>query len=263
MQPFQEKASPAQRLTAGEVLARAQVPGAQLADVLATAGRDPLVTLDMLLPMIQRSVDAASVNAVVAFLNDMAAKGRRIDRTKLEGLHASLKPLDPAAADKLVQDLSIDDAARQTQLADYEPLLHAGDPARGRDIFFGTKVACSTCHRFGNDGGLVGPDLTKVGAIRSGRDLLESIVFPSSTFAQGYENYVVTTKKRVQFVGVIAERTEESLVLRDSSGAEVRIAQDQVTKLTRDSSSIMPDGLDRALTREEFADLLAFLQSLK
>ena len=43
-------------------------------------------------------------------------------------------------------------------------------------------------------------------AVRSGRDLIESIVFPSSTFAQGFENYVVTTKRREQFVGVIAER---------------------------------------------------------
>ena len=88
-------------------------------------------------------------------------------------------------------------------------------------------------------------------------------MFPSSTFAQGFENYVVTTKRREQFVGVIAERTEESFVLRDSSGAEVRIAQDQVAKMRRDSSSIMPEGLDRALTEEELRDLLAYLQSLK
>jgi putative heme-binding domain-containing protein len=213
--------------------------------------------------MIARSVDKRSAGAVIGHFTESAANGWRTDREKLESLHAALKPFDQEAARRLVESLTADDESRRKQLATYEPLLRGGDPARGRDIFFGTLVACSACHRIGNNGGLVGPDLTKIGAIRSGRDLLESIVFPSSTFAQGYDNYIVTTKNREQYVGIIAERTEQSLVLRDSSGAEVRLAQDQVARMTRDSSSIMPEGLDRALTREEFADLLAFLQSLK
>ena len=260
---FKEGASPTVRLAAGEVVARAQVPGERLGEVLKALWRDPLMTQDLLLPMIARSVDRQSYPVVAEYLNEGARKGWRVERSKLEELHAALRRLDASGADWLVDTLSTADDSRQERLAALEPLLRGGDAARGRSVFFGGKVACSTCHRVGEEGGLVGPDLTKVGAVRSGRDLIESIVFPSSTFAQGFENYVVTTKRREQFVGVIAERTEESFVLRDSSGAEVRIAQDQVAKMRRDSSSIMPEGLDRALTEEELRDLLAYLQALR
>jgi hypothetical protein len=52
-------------------------------------------------------------------------------------------------------------------------------------------------------------------------------------------------------------------VLRDSSGAELRLRKDQVDAMTRSAVSIMPEGLDKAMRREELRDLLAFLQSLK
>src|SRR5439155_26463326 len=79
----------------------------------------------------------------------------------------------------------------QMKLARFEPYLNGADAERGRAVFFGGKVACSVCHAVGSEGGKVGPDLTKIGAIRSGRDLLESILLPSSTFAQGYDSYQI------------------------------------------------------------------------
>ena len=81
------------------------------------------------------------------------------------------------------------------------PVSH---PGRGQAVFFGRKVACSTCHRIGGKGGQVGPDLTRIAAIRSGRDLLESIVFPGSTFARGYENYLVSLEDGRVVAGLIA-----------------------------------------------------------
>src|SRR5205814_125334 len=109
-------------------------------------------------------------------------------------------------------------ANQQNRLAQLEPLLVGGDAAKGRKIFFGTQVACSTCHRIGEEGGQVGPDLTKVGAIRSGRDILESIVFPSSTIAQGYDNYIITMKNGEQLTGLMAEKGDEAVMIRDSAG---------------------------------------------
>ena len=129
--------------------------------------------------------------------------------------------------------------------------------------FSNGRVACATCHRIGNEGGQIGPDLTRIGAIRAGRDIVESIVFPSSTIAQGYESYIVTTKDGRSVTGVITRRAGDVLVLRDSSGAELRLQKAQVEAMSRSTISLMPEGLDKAMTRDEFRDLLAFLQSLK
>src|SRR5262249_16618668 len=150
---------------------------------------------------------------------------------------------------------------RQARMVEYEPLLIGGDAGRGRAVFFGTAAACSTCHRIRGEGGRVGPDLTRIGAFRSGRDLLESILWPSSTFAQGYEAYTIATTDGRVLGGLIARQDADVLILRDSSGAETRLRRDEVEELRRSETSLMPGGLERALTREEFRDLLAFLRS--
>src|SRR6202035_5380914 len=99
-----------------------------------------------------------------------------------------------SAARPLLAHLEELQKARIARLRTLEPLLSAGgDVGRGRRVFFGEKVACYQCHTIGNQGGHVGPDLTGVGAIRSGPDLLEAIVFPSASFVPGHEVYIVET----------------------------------------------------------------------
>jgi putative heme-binding domain-containing protein len=124
-------------------------------------------------------------------------------------------------------------------------------------------VACSTCHSIGDAGGKVGPDLTKIGAIRSGRDILESIVLPNTSFAQGYDNYRATTKDGDEIMGMIARQSADAIVLRGTSGAEVQVPRTRIQELTRSTISVMPEGLELGMTEVEFGDLLAFLQGLK
>lgn len=145
----------------------------------------------------------------------------------------------------------------------FEPSLKGGDPERGRVVFSSPKVACSSCHRIGKAGGVVGPDLTRVGAIRSGRDLLESILYPSSTFAQGYDRYIVATTDGRVLDGLVARQSDEAVVLRDAGGAESRIKRGDIRDMKRQAASMMPEGLERSLSEGEFRDLLAFLQSLR
>ena len=130
-------------------------------------------------------------------------------------------------------------------------------------MFFGNKVACATCHRVGADGGQVGPDLTKVGAVRAGRDILESVVLPSASFAQGFDSYVVQTNTGEVYAGIIPQPSADVIEVRDSAGKTTRLHKDQVKRLKRQPVSIMPEGLPAALSKEEFRDLLAFLQGLK
>jgi putative heme-binding domain-containing protein len=164
---------------------------------------------------------------------------------------------------KLVQPSAEIPADAQQKLAAWEPLLGKGNPRRGRELYLSPKTACANCHAIGGDGGKVGSDLTKIGAIRSGRDLLESILFPSATLAQGYQSLTVFTTTGEDLQGVVARETEDAIVLREATGAETRIERKQIREMRPSAVSLMPSGLEQALTRDEFADLLAYLQSLR
>jgi putative membrane-bound dehydrogenase-like protein len=147
-------------------------------------------------------------------------------------------------------------------LAELEPVLQGGDENRGQQVFLG-KAGCSACHRVGKTGGVIGPDLTRVGAIRSGRDLIESLAMPSATFAQGYEPLRVELNSGDILNGMRARQLDDAFVLRDASGAETRLRSEEIKRVERSDVSIMPDGLLNGLTREEIRDLLAYLQKLK
>ena len=145
--------------------------------------------------------------------------------------------------------------------AQLEPLLTAGgDVGRGRRIFFGQKVACSSCHTIGAEGGHVGPDLTGVGAIRSGHDLLEAVVFPSASFVPGYEIYLVDIGND-RLSGVLRSQSRDAVVLVTGPHGEVRIPRSRIKSMERSTVSLMPDGFDESLSKTELTDLLAFLQA--
>jgi putative heme-binding domain-containing protein len=156
-----------------------------------------------------------------------------------------------------------DREAQQMRMANYEPLLKGGDSDRGHTVFKSARTACLTCHAVGNTGGRIGPDLTRLGAIRSGRDILESILFPSSTFAQHYEPFTIETNDGEEHTGTLVEQDERRLVLRNVSGNEITFPRSAVKQLRRTPVSVMPEGLEAALTDAEFRDLLAYLQNLK
>jgi putative heme-binding domain-containing protein len=200
---------------------------------------------------------------LVEYLTDAARRGWEPAPAELDELVAALPESVRASAAKLRDSLRDAAERRRARLAEYEPLLTGGDANRGRALFFGNKVACATCHRVGAEGGQVGPDLTKVGAVRAGRDILESIVLPSSTFAQGFDPYVVQTKSGEVYGGTIPQPDADVVEIHDSAGKTTRLHKDQVKRMQRQTVSIMPEGLPAALTKDEFRDLLAFVQSLK
>jgi putative heme-binding domain-containing protein len=168
-----------------------------------------------------------------------------------------------AAAAPLLERLEAGRQEQQARLAELEPLLKSGDARRGRAVFFGARATCSACHLAGDQGGRIGPDLSKIGAIRSGRDLLEAIISPSSSFVRGYEPYLVASRDGRQYMGTLARETVDAIVLNTSDGTEVRIPRASIEELQQGRVSIMPQGLDTQLTREQLADLLAFLQALR
>jgi putative heme-binding domain-containing protein len=152
----------------------------------------------------------------------------------------------------------------KARLTELTPVLKEGEALRGRLVFFGRTAACSTCHTVQSQGGQVGPDLSKIGTVRSGADLLESVVFPSLSFVRGYEPYMVSSKSgKVYPTGLLKRQTADAIYLVTGDRAEVRVPRSDIEVIEPGKVSIMPQGLDTQLSGQELADLLAFLQSLR
>jgi putative heme-binding domain-containing protein len=152
---------------------------------------------------------------------------------------------------------------RIARLNKIESGLLKGDIARGKALFYGQRSACSGCHRVDKQGGSIGPDLSTIARVRTRRDLLESVVYPGMTIANGFETYAVLTEEGRILEGVIQRATSRAIVLRDSQRAETTVYRKDIQNLSRQTSSIMPEGLDQTLTTQQLSDLLVFLMSLR
>lgn len=252
------------RQSAAQVLARSE-PGQEQLLLLAhkyLPKADPL-TLSTVLECFRASNDPQTGNALVEVLKRAPAALGTLGEDRLRTLIARFPESTRQKSEPLFGMLRAAQKERVDRLRKLEPLLTAGgDTGRGRRIFFGDKVACYTCHTIGREGGHVGPDLTGVGAIRSGHDLLEAIVFPSASFVPGHEVYNVDTANE-RLAGVIRSQSKDAVVLVTGPNGEVRIPRSQIRKIERSNVSLMPEGFDETLTKSELKDLLAFLQAEK
>jgi putative heme-binding domain-containing protein len=129
-----------------------------------------------------------------------------------------------------------------------------GDAVAGWKVF---DAKCAQCHTIYGKGGQVGPDLTGVG--RETLDaVLTNVIDPNLVIGAPYFTHVVRTKKGTVFSGLLIEQTDTRLVLRDGTKTEV-IPKDEIDRLVVQNISVMPEGLEKTMTEQEFTDLVAFL----
>jgi putative heme-binding domain-containing protein len=112
-------------------------------------------------------------------------------------------------------------------------------------------------------GGKVGPNLSNIGSVRTERDLLEAIVYPSASFVRSYETAAVITKAGDDFIGVLRKDGDDEIILATGPNSEVRVARADIAEIRPGKVSVMPGGLDQQLSRQELADLVAFLKAVK
>lgn len=170
-----------------------------------------------------------------------------------------LKHSDPALrreAEAIFQQVESGDRMKvyQRLRAGFAP---GADIANGRAAF--TRV-CSACHTHRGAGGKVGPDLTGV-RNQPADALLLHIIVPNYEVAPNYQTTTVTTQDGRTIAGALVSETETSLTLRTATGAEETILRSGVTSLTATGVSLMPDGLEQAMTPDELANLIGFLKS--
>jgi putative heme-binding domain-containing protein len=139
-----------------------------------------------------------------------------------------------------------------------------GDPARGLIHFNDLKrAACVRCHRARGAGGELGPDLSDIGGKFDRELLIESVLEPSRQIVEGYRPTLVATTDGRAFTGIVRGETEKELVLADSEGRLHKFDKSDVEGRRTLDTSLMPEGLASALSPVEFADLVAYLASLR
>jgi putative heme-binding domain-containing protein len=135
--------------------------------------------------------------------------------------------------------------------------LVQGDPARGREIFFGPEARCSVCHSFRGEGGKVAPDLTP-SVHRDPEAVVKDIVEPNAAINPEFVSYVVELTNGDTLAGIVLAQDAEKIVLVDAEGKERPFARDRVRQFRSSAISLMPDGFKK-LGDDKLRDLAAFL----
>jgi putative heme-binding domain-containing protein len=143
-------------------------------------------------------------------------------------------------------------------------LSRPGDPGHGRKVLEEVERSlCLKCHRVGDRGERIGPELTGLGGRFARITIVESILEPSRSVAPGYESVTVALADGRVLSGVRSAETDRTLTLGDGEGCRHEIAKADIESRTRHPQSAMPDGLEKRLTPEEFVDLIAYLAAQK
>jgi putative heme-binding domain-containing protein len=140
--------------------------------------------------------------------------------------------------------------------------LRGRDFDRGRTVFGEAK--CFACHRFGTEGGGLGPDLTGVAGRFGIADLIDSIVRPSKTISDQYEAVTIATTNGRVITGRIVNLNGDNLMVSTDMLAPNKmenVRRDQIDEMKASPVSMMPEGLLNTLNRDEVLDLFAYLLS--
>jgi putative heme-binding domain-containing protein len=143
-------------------------------------------------------------------------------------------------------------------------LTRPGNPERGRRILDDVERSlCLKCHRVGDRGERIGPELTSLGGRFARITIVESILEPSRSVAPGYESVTLALTDGRVLSGVRTAETDRTLTLGDQEGRRYEIPKADIESLSRQPRSTMPDGLEKHLTADEFVDLVAYLAAQK
>ena len=135
-------------------------------------------------------------------------------------------------------------------------LALTGKSASGREIF---TRACAICHRLEREGYAVGPDLFDI-RNQPKESILLHIVVPEAEIAPGFSSYIAELKDGRSIAGVQASETAESITLKAPGGTEETILKTDLRSIAPMPTSLMPAGMEAAMSGQELADLLAYLK---
>jgi putative membrane-bound dehydrogenase-like protein len=156
----------------------------------------------------------------------------------------------------LSRTASLPDPDRQKVVEELAPLAQrTGDPAAGKLVF---QKHCAVCHTHNGEGGKVGPDLTGM-AVHPKSHLLMEILDPSRNVEGNYRQYQLTTRRGQELAGLLASETKTSVELIDAQGKRHAVLREDIEELQMSKKSIMPEGFEKQLSKDDLVNLLEFL----
>ena len=219
-----------------------------------------------------RTAQADAIERLLGSTRGALALMHRIDKGSLdEKVRTQVVELAQKHPSVEVRDLFerfVPESQRVKRLGDVvnpaEILAIKGDRDRGKAIFLAESgTSCKSCHRINEVGENLGPDLSKVGAKHDRAALLQQILDPSRTIEPQFMTYLVETRTGQVHTGLLVERTDKQVVLKDARNQTLRLAMSEIEQLVPQSKSLMPDLLLRDMTSQQVADLLEYLSSLR
>lgn len=141
----------------------------------------------------------------------------------------------------------------------------AGDPARGRALFFdaASKAQCAKCHSVGGEGGRIGPALDRIASRRAPEYLMESLLQPSKDIAPEFEAVAVATRDGRVISGIRMNETNFSIQLHEENGRFHSFLKRDLDDVKVLKKSLMPENFAEVLTVKDLHDVFAFLMSLE
>jgi quinoprotein glucose dehydrogenase len=182
---------------------------------------------------------------------------------KLNVVEASVGKLSDALQKRLDTKLSEQAASKESSPVQfYEDCAEGGDIELGKSLFFTrSSLSCVRCHKVGSSGGEVGPALGSLGLQKSNSYLLEAIVAPNTTIAQGFETVLILDADGNTLSGILKSEDESQVTLMDAQGVLVKIDKESI-EARRKGASSMPADLMKYMNKRELRDLVAYLKSL-
>ena len=188
--------------------------------------------------------------------------------TRIRGVLGAAGRFDPAL-DQVLRPAAEKDAVGLPEHSEaYVRTLSAevkqhGNAANGAKVYASPALSCVACHKMGDQGGILGPELTAVGAGVPVELMIEAILWPKRQIKEGYTATSITTKDAKTISGYVQTEDKQRLVIRDAAtGATQTISTKQVAN-RHDAGTLMPPGLTAGLSRSDLRDLIRYLADQK
>ncbi|MBX7168860.1 MAG: TIM barrel protein [Pirellulales bacterium] len=221
-----------------------------------------------------RTIDASGYRGPIGILNhtDLDAEARLADNLdglawlvkRLRGNADASRPKFRTYADAPAhQDASTTmplNAAEQTQV---DALVHAaqrsGNALRGATVFASPKFACLSCHRVGDTGGAIGPELSRVGASLRAEEIVEALLWPKRHVKPEFLAWTLVSDEGITHQGYVEREDAQQLVLFETAtGQRLTFAAESIVE-RQPLGSLMPENLCAAMTSVQQRDLVRFL----
>lgn len=227
-----------------------------------------------LLPAVTRETLAAAVRSesVSAIGNrpdgrkrllELAAEGRLpsdVHFAAANALFAAPEADIRRQAEQYFQRPATKDAKPLPTLA--ELVKRRGDPAAGKQVF-AKAGTCINCHKVRGEGKEVGPDLSEIGNKLSREAMYVSILNPSLAISHNYESYLALTDAGDTATGLLVSETDRQVTIRTAEGIDRTFDQDELELLQKQTTSLMPSGLQALMTVDQLVDLVEYTLTLK